>query len=299
MRKIHIAARDGNLTELQKQLMRGVNINVQDKNGLTPLHYACWSRCKETIKYLLSKGASPLIREYKNGYNPIEASLLFGDSETVKMFFRMSNINFKDTIPENNFTLLHMAAYKKCASLVKYFIDIGFDVNARLKEDSELGSTPLLWACQEGDLQIVKLLVRNGADVNIDDGHATPLYQAVTDFTNPEGRINLVKYLLKHGADINRKFTLHAACAWNRFEMVKLLLGNGADMEQIDDEGRTPIFYSAMRGHKKLTQYLISLGANTGLKDNDGNTIDTIREYYIKTDKELEELYKERRTKLS
>lgn len=51
-------------------------------------------------------------------------------------------------------------------------------------------------------------------------------------------------------------------------------------------------------GH--ATPHIISLlGVNTNLKDKDGNTIDIIREYYIKTDKELEELYKERRTKLS
>jgi len=284
MRKIHIAASDGDLAELQKQLERGVNINIQDKDGLTPLHYACRFGHKKIIKYLILQGASPLIREYKNGNNPIEMSLLYGDVEIVKMFFEIGKINFKDTIPANNFTLLHMAAACKCASLAKYFITLGFDVNMQEKQEDIGKRTPLAWACQEGDLRIAKLLVNNGANVNIDDGHATPLYIAVA-----EGHVNLVKYLLKQGADINKKFPMHIACAWNKLDMVKILLSHGADIEQINDRGQTPIFCSAMRGHKKLTKYLISLGAKTNLKDNDGNTVDTIREYYIKVNKELDE----------
>lgn len=52
-------------------------------------------------------------------------------------------------------------------------------------------------ACAGGFLEVAKILLSNGADVNL--GQSTPLMEA-----SQEGHLELVQYLIQHGADVNR-----------------------------------------------------------------------------------------------
>ena len=101
----------------------------------------------------------------------------------------------------------------------------------------------LLDACREGDLDIVKsLLEQNKLPVNYNDlgKEQTPLHLA-----SAEGHLEIVKYLLKKGADVNaRDFEswtpLHCACANSQIEVIKLLCNQPkirTNLYNGDDEG--------------------------------------------------------------
>ena len=62
------------------------------------------------------------------------------------------------------------------------------------------GWTPLYSAANKGYLEIVKLLIENGADINKSNNDGwTPLYSAAD-----KGHLEVVKLLIENGADINK-----------------------------------------------------------------------------------------------
>ncbi|CAN0006370.1 unnamed protein product [Choristocarpus tenellus] len=102
------------------------------------------------------------------------------------------------------------------------------------------GYTPLHWAAQKGHADIVRLLVGNGALVNVrDKWKRTPLHRAAK-----EGHVEVVKALLEAGAEINAQgdanwTPLHCGSFHGRLDVVKMLVDSGADPTATDDRGRS------------------------------------------------------------
>ena len=72
------------------------------------------------------------------------------------------------------------------------------------------GATPLLAATQEGHVEVVRMLLEQGADADKvrKDGGATPLHIASCEWrlymNLNECKVEMVRILLQHGADINK-----------------------------------------------------------------------------------------------
>src|SRR4051812_232889 len=127
------------------------------------------------------------------------------------------------------------------AKLALTAIKRGANVNARYR-----GRPVLLWAIQEGHLNVVKVLVRGGASLKRRDNSGfSALDQAVG-----EGNIRIVKFLLEAGAAVNgpsmNGSPLHTACAYRHSRIAKLLLDSGADPSAVDGEGHTPAALTKM-----------------------------------------------------
>jgi ankyrin repeat protein len=85
------------------------------------------------------------------------------------------------------------------AGIVELLLKYPLDINARGIDDC----TPLYYAIGKGDNDIVKLLIDNGADVNIPDSHGnTPLMAAADMFDDDD---TILKLLLENGADPYQK----------------------------------------------------------------------------------------------
>lgn len=92
-------------------------------------------------------------------------------------------------------------------------------------------STPLHHAVKNGDLELVKLLLEYGADVNLTITNGiTPLHRAVSC-----QHIEIVKYLIQNNADVNAEtidywIPLHSACSNGNLEIIDYLIQNGGDI---------------------------------------------------------------------
>lgn len=89
------------------------------------------------------------------------------------------------------------------------------------------------------------------------------------------GHINIVKLLVRHGANVNsttktNSTPLRAACFDGHFEIVKYLVAHGADIEVANRHGHTCLMISCYKGHYKIAQYLLSLKANVNRKSVKG-----------------------------
>ena len=163
------------------------------------------------------------------------------------------NIN---DIDKNNMTLLHIASGKGDLSMVKYLVSKGADVNIKADIFGQL-FTPLTFAADKGHLDIVKYLISKGAIPSIND----------LDYSIMEGHLDIVKFLfpLIKNKDVNR--LLKEAIKTNNLDIVKYLVLNGANINQVDKNDETPIFYAVRSNSLSIVKYLLSKGAKFKIKN--------------------------------
>ncbi|MCE7992891.1 MAG: hypothetical protein HEP71_12960 [Roseivirga sp.] len=130
--------------------------------------------------------------------------------------------------------------------------------------------TPLAAAGRNGNLEIARLLVEAGADVNFDAGdHGSPMTEAAGG-----GYTELVSYLLEEGADINETSDgqgspLNAASRNGHTTTVAFLLEKGADINYQNDGQGSALNAAARNGYVETMKLLLKEGANIDAT-NDG-----------------------------
>ena len=129
-------------------------------------------------------------------------------------------------------------------------------------------------AAREGNTDKVKsLLAANPELVNATDpGGITPIHYAAL-----RGHTEIVKILIKAGAQVDipeqRGLTpIIGAIYFGHKEIAELLIAGGADINRKLPDGRVPLFFAIMRGHKELTELLIAKGASLKATDKMGNS---------------------------
>ncbi|KAL6633133.1 ankyrin [Neocallimastix sp. 'constans'] len=252
-------------------------INFETSNGETPLTNRS---CRNThyngfnINYLNKNEENALIYLIKN--NKISK---------ISLSFLLNNnigINVKDIQTKN--ALMYSVESQK-PNLVKdildyYIMDNKFIINLlmmkqqnikvsndylselinkelkriNINEQDDYGNSALLIACGQPNEQIVRLLLKFGADVDTRD--------------NDDGNLERVQCLIEYGADINATDTfsgtpLIVACEYGQYEIVKFLLENGADINSVNANGDKPIHVACLVEDRKITELLMEHGKNT------------------------------------
>lgn len=188
------------------------------------------------------------------------------------------------------------------------------DVNINAKDEE--GETPLMAAVRINDafksagdssdpVEIVKLLIDNGADVNAKDKKGfTPLFiicsQSEYGSLNSEQTVRVAKLLIEKGAainfnrvdtDMNEGTPLTNACKNAKIDLVKLLIEKGANVNAkgYGDENPLTILLKATAGSMteatkiKLIQILIAKGARPSQANDRGETASSIaKEHHSK-----------------
>src|SRR6185312_7061829 len=118
---------------------------------------------------------------------------------------------------------------------MKQMIEKGIDVNVDIINENE---TLLYYATQENKLEIVKLLINAGADVNKANSKKPDVYSGMTPLHIAafNGNLELVQLLVEKGADKNaqtefwRTTPIHMAIRKNNLDVIKYLKSAGADL---------------------------------------------------------------------
>ena len=166
---------------------------------------------------------------------------------------------------------LHAAVYAGDTVDARELLELGANVNeARSEEDSK---TPLLVAASKGNADMVRLLLKNGADLDAkDDCDNNALHIACS-----KGHADVANRLIKAGCDVasiagNGATALHLAARKGHDDVIDLLLEHGMNIESVDGKGATPLHAACSGGYEHVVLLLIKHRANVHAVDGKGKT---------------------------
>jgi ankyrin repeat protein len=151
---------------------------------------------------------------------------------------------------------------------------------AEVDKPDKDGTTTLMDAAFSGQTANVQYLIEKGAAVNAQNKfEMTPLIKAVSRPYSSGNSIEVVKLLINNGADINFKTkegwtALQGAVQGEQTEAALYLIENGAEVDpKYTPNGQTPLMMTVQRHNKVLTEALIAKGANVNTRDNSGMSV--------------------------
>jgi ankyrin repeat protein len=209
--------------------------------GYEALCAAVWKRSTDMVKLLLWSGISPNRKSHTETALGVAIDYIGGPAtEIVELLLRARADPNGPIDPSGRKggtrTALVAAASLGDVSLVTLLIKYGADPNAYPK--GMVSRSPLQAACEAGKLAVVQLLLDHNADVNAPaawHNGGTPL-----QFAAISGRPEIVLMLLKRGADVNApaarvngRTALEGAAENGRLDTVKLLLDAGVKIHSV------------------------------------------------------------------
>ena len=201
--------------------------------------------------------------------HPIFAPTFRGDVAKVKRILDedRSLVAVRDA---KGLTPVHVAASRGQDAIIQLLIDYNADVEGPTEEGQW---TPMIFASYRGHLDAVKVLIENGAGVSAAAGN--PIH-----FAGQRKHKDICRLLVENGAvdglvkssdeDIVNLF--RAAYSYDS-ATVKEVLDRRPDIaNHTDVEGRTPLHEACTHGDVKTVRVLLGAGADTSIKDRNGQT---------------------------
>lgn len=222
-------------------------VQAQEPDGTTPLHWAVYVNDAETTEALIRAGADVNAKN-EFGETPLTVAAVNGSGPLMEALLKAGVDS--NTVHPNGETVLMTAARTGKVDGVRVLLDRGADVNVK---EPERGQTALMWAAAEGNAGVAQLLIDAGAEVNSrSDVGFMPLHFAARD-----GRIDAARVLVKAGADLEAMTGEYITQCW-------ICRGdiNNRGASSKDPVGPNPLFLAAMNSHFELAVMLVEAGAN-------------------------------------
>ena len=228
---LHWIVRADDLETADVLIRNGANVSAANRRGITPLDLACVNGSAAMIRKLLDAGANPNAA-HPDGQTPLMTAARTGNPDAVRVLLdKGAAVNAKDTVAAQ--TALMFAITENHPEAVRVLLDRGADVNAR----TSVVETP---PATTGNLQGIGRA--QNREKPVPQGAMTPLLYAARD-----GRIEIARMLLAAGANLNQteangESPLLVAINNGQVELAQVLLEKGADPNAADGFGRTPLW---------------------------------------------------------
>jgi ankyrin repeat protein len=242
------AAREGDLESAKLLLDAGAQINQVTEYGWTPLLTAVNNRNYQLAKYLLERGADPNLAN-KGGWTPL--------------YLATDNRNIEGgDYPVPKADMDHL-------ELIQSLLEKGANPNAKIKDNTltrtiftmqwffEDGATAFIRAAQSSDTELMKLLLKYGADPKAATANGDNALTASAGIGWVEG-------------------VTYERSARENFEAMKMLLDLGLDPNYANNEGRTALMGAAMKGRSDVIQMLVDRGARLDARDKGNRDTDKV-----------------------
>jgi len=274
---LYFAIWQGHSDVAELLLARGADVNVKDERNLMPLHLALYGWPTDLTKLLIV--IERLIARDVDvnakgtwGQTPLHIAVKKGYTDIIRMLLdKGANPNAKEN--ERGKTPLHDAAKSGHKAVAELLISKGGDVNAKTED----GKTPMSLAKEKGYTEFIAILREHGAkDESSAGGDTTEATQSLHEVA-ANGDLEQVKFLIRNGADVNAKYgngatPLHIAIMNGKIETAHLLIEKGADVNAMARNANTPLHVAALKGDMKTANLLISKGADVNAKTKYGLT---------------------------
>lgn len=237
---LHWVVRLEDVDTAQLLLEAGANPNLANAYDLLPLHLAIENRDLPMVRLLLASGADPQTPD-RAGESSLFLGARSGSADIVKLLLDYG-ADPEAREPNFNQTPLMVAVRAEAPEVVQLLLDTNVDVNAqtlagdvpRMRLPSENagskgiginrggipehgerapvagGKTALMYATRQGDLDMTRMLVEAGANLEQTEANGvTPLINAIVNGSivsrggPPTGHIATARYLITQGANVN------------------------------------------------------------------------------------------------
>ena len=230
------AARENAIEAARALVELGADIDAQDPEGVTPLMEAVLNLHYDLARRLVDAGADPNIADAA-GMTP-----LFAVAEMRTPSWERSRPRLKERGDVDG------------PALIQALLDHGADPNAALTERQLVryhargpagfaaGTTPLMQAVRFKHLDLARVLVDRGTDVTVRQPDGTTALMIAAG----------VKYAITQEGNPDNMGT-----PADTYEIVKLLVEHGADVNAANERGETPLYGAAFLGNDAVLAYLV------------------------------------------
>lgn len=167
--------------------------------------------------------------------------------------------------PEELFNAVKHNDMQSVQSLLKN----GVDINVL----DEAGQSPLMWATERKNVEMAKFLINKGANVNAVGLRVASGLTALS-LAAVNGAAPLARLLIERGADIHTAPgglpLLNLAAGAGHEEVVKLLLGAGANPKTKDANGMESLTDAVLSGNPRVVEILLKAGCDPNQKSKRG-----------------------------
>ena len=204
-----------------------------------------------------------------------------GDIKECMNYLRLKEYNVLQYTDNLNFTILHKASslnlYEESREILEIIIKYltKYEFISYINQKNKAGFTPLHYACYNGNIKLIKLLINNGADINIINNNGLNVLHMASqgNKTTP-----LYYFIHKYRMNINStdklgNTCLHWACFYNNDKVLNfLLLCENININIKNKNGFTPLHFSILGNNIKAIKKLITAGGDISIKNNKNET---------------------------
>ncbi|KAJ8680563.1 hypothetical protein QAD02_016350 [Eretmocerus hayati] len=281
----HVACMRNNLNVVKKLMLldngESMNMAVSSNSvfwpGFTPLHFAVYYDCIETVDYLVESGADMMAKDAKE-LTPLHWANLKRNEKIIDRLLSAHKYELKNPVDPNGLTHYHIACTRDDPSVVEHFLKLGVDIDLQVQNGDFTDWNPMQFALYYECPKVIEMLLNFKVDREGKNNHGPDLLQYA--FVSGNNSIYNLFIGDKLGAsncfqEIEKISDFHLACINNNVEDMRACLltrSNSIDLDAPIWNGYSPLHLAVKYKAIDAIKFLLGRSANIEVQNSEGKT---------------------------
>jgi ankyrin repeat protein len=231
-------------------------VDTKDAAGKTPLQYAI-TKGQKSLALLFVHSGADVNQKGDDGKSLLH--LAYNRESVDLLISKKIEINTTD---QNGKTPLYDSLLNGHEVVAGTLINCGANL-AQEEKDFLLANAAI-----KGHFAVLKLLCQQGANVTqLNDAGKNLTYLALHN-----NKVEIAEFLLERGVTISaeeKDFLLHLAATEGYLQVAALLIEQGANLQQLGDNGKTLLYLALNRGQKEVSKLLVQKGLKLTMQEEE------------------------------